>query len=79
VRDEFIRGMLELTENEGWTVFVSSHDIDEVARLADRVAIIHRGRLQLHEGADDLQARFRSVEVVFGLKCPRCRGCPTRG
>jgi ABC-2 type transport system ATP-binding protein len=66
VRDEFIRGMLELTENEGWTVFVSSHDIAEVERLADRVAILHRGRLQLDEGAGELQARFRSVEVVLG-------------
>ncbi len=66
VRDEFIRGMLELTENEGWTVFVSSHDIAEVERMADRVAILNRGRLQLDEAADALQARFRSVEVILG-------------
>ena len=65
VRDEFIRGMLELTENEGWTVFVSSHDIAEVERMADRVAILHRGKLQLEESAEDLQARFRSVEIVL--------------
>ncbi|MBI5387405.1 MAG: ABC transporter ATP-binding protein [Verrucomicrobia bacterium] len=64
VRDEFIRGLLELTEEEGWSVFVSSHDIAEVERLADRVAIIHRGQLQLDEDAAALQARFRTVEVV---------------
>ncbi len=66
VRDEFIRGMLELTENEGWTVFVSSHDIAEVERMADRVAILHRGQLQLDEASDALQARFRGVEIVLG-------------
>ena len=65
VRDEFIRGMLELTENEGWTVFVSSHDIAEVERMADRVAILHRGKLQLEESAEDLQKRFRTVEIVL--------------
>jgi ABC-2 type transport system ATP-binding protein len=65
VRDEFIRGMLELTEKEGWSVFVSSHDIAEVERMADRVAILHRGQLQLEEAAEDLQARFRTVEVVL--------------
>lgn len=65
VRDEFIRGMLELTENEGWTVFVSSHDIAEVERMADRVAILNRGKLQLEEAADTLQARFRNVEIVL--------------
>jgi len=63
VRDEFIHGLLELTEEEGWTVFVSSHDIEEVERLADRVAIIHQGRLQLDEGNEALQRRFRRVEV----------------
>lgn len=65
VRDEFIRGMLELTENEGWTVFVSSHDIAEVERMADRVAILHRGKLQLEESTEDLQKRFRTVEIVL--------------
>lgn len=65
VRDEFIRGLLELTEQEGWTVFVSSHDIEEVQRLADRVAIINRGKLALDETSDSLQSRFRAIETVL--------------
>jgi ABC-2 type transport system ATP-binding protein len=46
-------------------VFVSSHDIEEVQRLADRVAIINRGKLALDETSDSLQARFRAIEVVM--------------
>jgi ABC-2 type transport system ATP-binding protein len=65
VRDEFIRGLLELTEEEGWTVFVSSHDIEEVQRLADRVTLLSRGRLALEEDADSLHARFRQVEFMM--------------
>ncbi len=65
VRDEFIRGLLELTEQEGWTVFASSHDIEEVQRLADRIAIINNGRLALDETSDSLHARFRSVEIIL--------------
>jgi ABC-2 type transport system ATP-binding protein len=64
VRDEFIRGMLELSEEENWTVFISSHDIDEVERLADRVGIIDNGRLHLEESTNSLQARFRQMECV---------------
>ena len=70
VRDEFIRGMLELTENEGWSVFVSSHDIEEVERLADRVAIIDRGHIKLDEQSESLRARFRSVEIGVGADAP---------
>ncbi len=63
VRDEFIRGMLELTEEAGWTVFISSHDIDEVERLCDSIAVIDEGKLRLNESVDDLQGRFRQIEI----------------
>lgn len=63
VRDEFIRGLLAFTEQEGWTVFISSHDIEEVERLTDNVAIIDNGTLQLNESTESLLDRFRQVEV----------------
>jgi ABC-2 type transport system ATP-binding protein len=65
VRDEFLTGLLELTETEGWTVWISSHDIEEVERFADRVAILNAGRVDLQEEVDTLRSRFRSVEVWF--------------
>jgi ABC-2 type transport system ATP-binding protein len=76
VRDEFIRGLLELTEEEGWSVFVSSHDIAEVERLADRVAIIDRGQLKLDETREALQARFRNVEAILPGDQPAPTGLP---
>ncbi len=65
VRDEFIRGILELTETEGWTVFISSHDIDEVERLADWVGFINKGTLQVSESIESLQNRFRQIEMAL--------------
>ncbi len=65
VRDEFIRGILELTESEGWSIFVSSHDIDEVERLADWVGFIDKGKLQVSENKESLQNRFRQMELVL--------------
>ena len=64
VRDDLVRGVLELSGQEGWTVFVSSHDIDEVERLADQVGVLNGGRLELSEPAATLQARFRRVDVT---------------
>lgn len=37
--------LLELTRQEGVTVFMSSHILAEVSRLANRIGIIHEGRL----------------------------------
>ena len=64
VRDELIQGVLELTQQEHWTVFISSHDIDEVERLADWIGIINEGRLHLSEPVTSLLARFRQIEVT---------------
>jgi ABC-2 type transport system ATP-binding protein len=64
VRDEFVSGVLELTEQQDWTVFVSSHDIDEVERLADWIGVLDAGRLYLSEPLETLQRRFRRIELT---------------
>jgi ABC-2 type transport system ATP-binding protein len=64
VRDEFIRGVLEVSALGEWTVLVSSHDIEEVERLADHVALLDEGRLRLTEPTETLQRRFRRVEIT---------------
>ncbi len=65
VRDEVIQGVLELADQAQWTVFISSHDIDEVERLADWIGIINEGRLTLSESVASLMGRFRQVEATF--------------
>jgi ABC-2 type transport system ATP-binding protein len=65
VREEMVDGILSFEAREGWSVLLSSHDIDEVERLADRVAIIDRGSLLLAEGIEPLLARHRRVTVVL--------------
>lgn len=69
VRDEFIRGVLEVSALGEWTVLVSSHDIEEVERLCDHVAMLEAGRLRLTEPTESLQGRFRRV-VVTGAVSP---------
>lgn len=65
VRDDLVQGMLELSEQENWTVFISSHDIDEVERLTDHVGMIDNGTLTLSESSDHLRTRFRRVDAIF--------------
>jgi ABC-2 type transport system ATP-binding protein len=52
--------------DDGRTVFLSSHIIDEVDRTCDRVAIIREGRLEAVETIESLRARaMRSVRITF--------------
>jgi ABC-2 type transport system ATP-binding protein len=70
IREEFAGGVLEVAGQERWTVFLASHDIDEVERLADWIAMINNGRLLLSESVASLLARFRQVEVVRSAEDP---------
>jgi len=47
--------LLELTREQGVTVFMSSHILAEVARLAQRIGIIHAGRLLQELDVDALE------------------------
>jgi ABC-2 type transport system ATP-binding protein len=59
---ELIRG---LARDRGVTVFMSSHILAEVDRLATRIGIVHRGRLIEELDSDALEAhRDRRLEVV---------------
>ena len=65
MQDEFERLVRE-TVGEGRTVFLSSHELDEVQRLADRVAIIKGGRLVATDTVEHLRRSApRKIEVRF--------------
>jgi ABC-2 type transport system ATP-binding protein len=54
-----IRDLLRDLAANGATVFLSSHVLAEVARLASLVGILHAGRLVEERTAGDLEARVR--------------------
>jgi ABC-2 type transport system ATP-binding protein len=51
--------LLELTREQGVTVFMASHILAEVARLAVRIGIIHKGRLLQELDVDELERNRR--------------------
>ncbi len=60
-----IRALLRrLAAEEGITVFMSSHILDEVEHLADRIGIIHDGILVEEVSAEELRRRNRvSIDI----------------
>ena len=75
-----VREMLLSIVKEGSTVFMSSHILSEVNRLATRIGIIHEGRLLEEIDAIDLEIRSRKILVIqtrdneAALKCLESAG-----
>lgn len=64
VRREFLESMVDRAAS-GKTVFLSSHQIGEVERVADMVAIIRKGKLLTLERLDALKGRIHEVTVTL--------------
>jgi len=65
MQEEFLAVVGE-HRDRGGTVFLSSHDLDEVERVCDRVGIIRAGNLAALEHVDEMRGRaYRNVSVRF--------------
>ncbi len=61
-----VRTLLRETADDGRTVFLSSHSLDEVQHAADRVGIIRAGRLVDVDRVETLRERaLRHVAITF--------------
>jgi ABC-2 type transport system ATP-binding protein len=65
--------LLELTREQGVTVFMSSHILAEVSRLADRIGIIHNGRLLQELEVDELERNRHRRLLVRTRDLPAAR------
>jgi ABC-2 type transport system ATP-binding protein len=66
VRRDILGAIIRTIADEGRTVLFSSHLLDEVERVADRVAIIHQGRILLTAPMEEIKDTHRRVTLRFG-------------
>lgn len=71
VRRDILGAIIRTIADEGRTVFFSSHLLDEVERVADRVAIIHQGRIMLTAPMDEIKDTHRRVTLRFEQELER--------
>ncbi len=72
VRREFLEGMVDIAA-AGRTVLLSSHQISEVERVADIIAILHEGKLILVERLETLKDEIRELNITVAddVEIPR--------
>lgn len=63
VTDQLLRLLIDDFAASGRTLFISSHHLSEVEKIADWVGIIHRGRLLLEAQLDDIRANYARVRA----------------
>jgi ABC-2 type transport system ATP-binding protein len=82
VRRDILGAIIRTIADEGRTVVFSSHLLEEVERVADRVAIVHEGRVVLTSQVDRLKETHRRITLRFDVErseAPRLVGATSAG
>jgi ABC-2 type transport system ATP-binding protein len=66
------RNMLNHLSQEGITIFVSSHLLDEVARVATRIGILHGGKLVREINSANLDSELKTSLIIKSKDSGQC-------
>jgi len=59
--------ILRLSGEKGRTIFLNSHDLDEVQRVCSRIAILQRGEIRAYDTVENLRRKFSKPAVEIAL------------
>ncbi|MCZ6767546.1 MAG: ABC transporter ATP-binding protein [bacterium] len=65
VHDDFLEAFVRSICGRGTTVLYSSHNLEDIRRLADSVCILRAGKILVHSGVDELLASVKRIRVVL--------------
>jgi len=59
--------ILRLSREKGRTIFLNSHDLDEVQRVCSRIAILQKGEMRAYDTVENLRKKFSKPAVEISL------------
>ena len=65
VRRDILEAIIRTVTDQGRTVIFSSHLLDEVERVSDHLAMLHRGALRFCAPLEDIKTRHRRIALRF--------------
>ena len=71
-RDELFEEIAGLRRNYAMTILLVSHSMDDVARYADEVLVLHQGELKLEGKVEEVFSKKEELEAM-GLGLPQIR------
>ena len=72
VNVELFYSVIEETRREGTTIVLSTHQMEQVEKLCQRIALVNHGEVVLQGGVDDIRREYgaREVKVTFASQAP---------
>ncbi len=75
VRRDFLESLIQIIQKKGRTIFLSSHVLGDVERVADRIGVMVDGVLRVNCPTDEFKQSIRRVVLSFDASPPSFAGC----
>ncbi len=75
VRRDFLESLIQIIQRPGRTIFLSSHVLGDVERVADRIGVMVDGVLRVDCPTDEFKQSIRRVVLSFDGPPPAFSGC----
>lgn len=75
VRRDFLESLIQIIQRKGRTIFLSSHVLGDVERVADRIGVMVDGVLRVDCPTDEFKQSIRRVVLSFDVSPPVFSGC----
>ena len=69
-RREFFESVLAGYQEEGGTIFVSSHLVNEISGIVDHIGLIEKGEMLLDMPVEELRASVKRIRLTFPQGAP---------
>lgn len=71
VKKKFFKILLEEVVDRGTTIIISSHNLNELERICDSIAIINGGEIKYLNSIENMKQSIRKIQVVFRENPPK--------
>lgn len=68
--EDLLQALIAYVAGTGASVVLASHQVEQVAQIADRVSIVQAGRVRLNGALDELHDRFRRIVLAVSGAVP---------
>jgi ABC-2 type transport system ATP-binding protein len=75
VRRDFLESLIQIIQRKGRTIFLSSHVLGDVERVADRIGVMVDGSLRVDCPTDEFKQSIRKVVLTFDSTPPAVPSC----
>jgi ABC-2 type transport system ATP-binding protein len=70
IKKQLIEILLDEVAKRGTTIFISSHDLNDIERICDSIAIINKGEVKYCDYIENIKKNIRKIQVAFKDKVP---------